>query len=781
MFYAIRTIDGNEVNEIKNDWQEVKPLVFNKNSIYKAFTSYDEATNYLNEVDISKLGYERTSKEANVIYARFLFSRKTSDENGYTVSIYQTKLGQRVTCVGVNLPRLKNITYKFNGKYSTNSKYGNEFKVDTFEAVIEDTREGVIAYLSSGVIKGVGVKKAEAIYEKFGIHTMEVLEKEPERLKYVKGFSTALAKRAAEDLEKNRGAKEITQYLLRFGISQKYAMALYNDKGQNALMYVKNNPYRLCGLFNISFDTADEIASDVGIPKNNEDRLKQAIFHTLLANEINGDTGMEWNAFTKTVFNIIGPEVTKEDLSNVIVDLYDAGALRLIALKRDGKQGKYLFLNAAYEREYNIAKNIIRIKKSLAYITINEIDKKITDIEKVYGIKLDECQKDAIELALSGEPLLVIKGKPGTGKTTVIKMIADLYEKECPNIVFMAPTGRAQRRMTETSGRPAHTIHSKLNIFEDDVQTEEVKLEKSLVVVDELSMLDVHTAKVLFSSIDSGCRVVLVGDPNQLPSVGPGAILRDLINSNAVKIASLTTVHRQKEESKIYTNCEKINAGDISIEDGEDFEFIESASMEDIKNVMAEKYLGYVKEYGLLNCMCLCPFKKYTAGVIDMNNTLQDLTNPKTLGKAEIRAHGEIFREGDPVMHLKNKKEASNGDIGVIKSIDEEERKIIVDINETLLEFDKDSLDRLTRAYASTIHKAQGSEADAVVFCFSTFHKAMHYKNIPYVAISRGKKKVSVIGEKAALNKAIKCERKNTRVTLLEMFLRYEDGQFIEV
>lgn len=788
MYYAVKAVDGKIMDLITEDWEECKRLVLGKNSIYRSFPQHQEALEYIQsttvDIELREIGYAPSDEGAQCIRGYFLFPRFRDEKTGFTCNVYQTKRGQRVTCRGYGLPENKKVLYCFGGHYVVDEKYGFEFEVESFKEVIEDTKEGIISYLGSGVMKGVGEKKAAAIYKEFGPRTMEILEKNPEKLQYVKGFSKKSAQKAMEQLQANKGAMDITRYLLRFGISQKYAMELYRERKGGALGFVQKHPYSLCRFKGISFEEADQVAKDCDIPLNDKERIDYCIFHVLKTNEISGDTGMEWNTFCSKAMQFLGPNVQKEDLSQEIVALKKNGRLTIRRMKNLGISGVYVFSQKAFEREMSIAKDILRIKEDRSCKKIADIDEKILKKEQEYGFSLDKLQREAVKAGLTGEPFMVLTGDPGTGKTTIIRMIADIYGEEGDRVVFLAPTGRAARRMTETSGRPSKTFHSFFHIADEEDERnpeDEISISNALVVADEFSMADVYVSQILFSAIQNGCRVILVGDADQLPSVGPGAVLRDILESGVVKVVRLQKIFRQGENERITENAAKVKSGNGNILEGSDFHIHELANMEDVKNVMAELYMQRVEEFGIGNVICLCPFIKHTAGVKDMNITLQEIVNPPGAEKPQMEIHGETFRLGDLVMHLKNNENVSNGDIGTIVKVDPDEKIITVLINGMEIEYDVLQLKELTLAYATTVHKAQGSETAAVICTFTNFHTNMLYRNLLNVAFSRAKKQVDVVGEMSAIRKAAETETKEKRITLTGYFLKYYGGKFVEI
>lgn len=792
MIYAVKSVENSEVNKIYADWVSCKDLVWGKSAVYKSFpdNEYEAANKFLNSASVAinefGHGYIPSDLKADIVYGRYKFDRCPEQENGFSVRVYEGKNKERVTCRGFMLPDNDRVLYAFSGKYIKDKKYGYQFEVESFDECVADTKDGIVAYLSSGVIKGIGSQKAEAIYEKFGDQTLEVIEKDPDKLLSIKGISKKKLEKIKSSYIENKGARQIVSFLLKYGISPKLSTKLYKVFGSSALEKVKENPYILCQVRGLTFLDADRVAKDLKFDMNSFARTEACMMYVLKKNEydgeIRGSTAMELQHFGNEVYSIIGSDVSKNTINEETCSLIKAHKLRV--RRMEGKQ--YIFSQHAFQREYDIAENIIRIRDEAKKTSIDEVIvlKHLKALEIHYGITLDDIQKTAVVEALLNN-IVVITGSPGTGKTIDTRFINECYKSLFPKNgrIFLAPTGRAARKITEATGEEAYTVHSYLHIYDEDPMPEDkIEISDSLVLIDESSMIDVNVAHALFDAIGNGCTVVIVGDIDQLPSVGPGAVLRDIIESDVIPVIRLQKIYRQDEDAEICINAKKIKEGNTDIREGKDFHFIECSRMEDIKNAMAVQYVKDVDKYGLGNVFCLCPYIEHVAGVNDMNKCLQDLINPLKENEKHVLAGSLDFRIGDIVMHQKRNTElASNGDLGVITDIiwDDEEYAIIVSMNGRELSYDKDNIQYLTLAYAMSIHKSQGSEAKAVVACYSSYHVGMIYMNIPYVAVSRGKKNVSIFGEKATLKEAITNGCGARRITLLGYELAYLGGKFV--
>lgn len=785
MFYAVKAVNDIEYNKIYDTWDECKDVVLGKKCVYRSFPTYEEAELYLINTPVGeKAAFQKfipaDVNDTSIIgkFARTLYCDKS---NGYCCHVYETVKGERVTCRGYHLPDSKKVLYYFTGQFVVDEKYGYEFDVETYREYIPDSKAGIVGFLSSGLFKGLGVKKAEAIYRRFKDDTLNIIENEPKLLSNINGISLRLALSIGSQYQECKKITEVTSFLLEYGMPVKYAAKIYEKYGKSSVDTMTKHPYWISELRGLTFEDADRLAKQLHFPLNHAERISSAIYTVLKRNEVCGDTGMEWAAYGIAVHELLGSNaVTQDEIVNCTIAMVNQSKLTIRRIEFKGEVRRYVFTMDSYEREDRIAKNIMRINSDESVLCIKNAEEKLNQLEKARNIKLDITQRKAVLSGVCGEPFLVITGGPGTGKTSIITMIADLYSQENENIIFLAPTGRAARRISETTKREAFTLHSFLKLFFDSDRAEsDVEIEDALLVVDEFSMADVYISDVLFQAVKKGCRVILLGDSDQLPSVGPGAVLRDIINAGAVKVIRLTKIFRQDNDERIRENANKINKGDTNILPGKDFNIYDTDSLEDIRNIMADLYVKRTAEYGLGNVMCLCPYKDHTAGVKDMNELLQEVLNPYV--DTEIKAHGEKFRPGDIVMHLKNTDSASNGDIGIIKDIDEDAEIIYVNMNDRLQEYASDDFHMLTLAYATTIHKSQGSEADCVIYGFTEFHKAMLYRNLPYVATSRGKRMVDYVGSMNALRIAIQNVKKNERLTLIGRLLAYYAGEYVKV
>ena len=708
-----------------------------------------------------------------------------SKDSGFVIGKYKSKEQGQVVCVGNALPQRKGITYYFLAK-KTYNQYGTRYSVESFQQKIDDTESGIVGFLSCGIFSGIGEKLAQRIYDEFQKETLTILENSPERLTEVKGISKKKSEEIAAVYRRNKTVQDLVVYLASKGFPTKCATDLVREYGEHAASVIKKNPYLLCKIPRITFEMVDSMAKSEGREMDNPMRFRACLHAAFLAEEMEGNTGAELGTLQNRIFSMLcTPQC--HDFPNSNAEWERMLRNKELILKKmeviPGQPKVYAFQNYMVNKEEDVAQEIIRLSGKAT--NIENMKELIKKAEKITGIHLDAFQEAAVFHNLTNS-LSIETGGPGTGKTTIIRFLHIIYGMLYPHNerIYLAPTGRAARRMSESIGEKAYTIHSYLNLGYEDRRADEdaeVEIENALVVIDESSMIGIHLAQKLFHAIKDGCCVVFSGDINQLPSVEAGRVFQDMIDSHLMPVMYLKKVHRQNEGDVIYENAKRINEGNEEVLNGNDFEFHETETPFAMKRTMADLYVERVREYGLGNVMCLCPYKEQIGGVEDMNEELQHRLNPRDTWKTECRVHGTTFRVGDPVMHIvRNTDEASNGDLGVIEDIEFNNGKkpiISVSINDTMVEYCGEKLDWLTLAYAMTVHKSQGSEADAVIFCISDMHKRMLYRSIPYVAVSRGKKRVDGVGKMAALKEAVRNKKSIFRVSLLGYFLKYHGGK----
>lgn len=714
-----------------------------------------------------KLVYPQNARSINpgsYMVAIYRPCDKLLDSAGNTVS--------QIKAVGYCLPTAANLRYNMEGHWSKNAKHGLQFEVDTYEEVIIPTREGVIAYLSSGQIKGIGPKIAERIYDVFGDMTLEVLDKEPDRLLSVSGISQGKLKKICDSYLANRGARDVVAFLAPHGITPNRAVKLFREYGADTMDIVKNHPYRLCEMAGIGFRTADKIAAEMGFDALSTERVDAGMLFTLMEAESRGHLCMEKRAFVKACLKTLDtPQLTEDMVAN--------RAVRMIHNCQLVSYGDMLFRAKTAQAEEHLACAVKRQLKRGKTHNYNDLDQELSQEEAKLRLKLAPEQREAVKMALSSG-LSIVTGGPGTGKTLIQKAILDIYQRNNPGkeICCCAPTGRAARRMEQSTGYPAFTVHKALGIMagDDGEYGAPEMLDADFVLVDEVSMLDIYLAGHLFDALKYGCQVVLIGDADQLPSVGPGAVLKELIASGKIPVARLDRVYRQSAGSRIAANARLIRHGSVGLEYGSDFAFLDSTSITESAQTIAELYLQEIGRYGVDNVALLSPFRQKTeTGVNALNEALRDKVNPPAEGKAEVTKGSRMFRVGDKVMQNRNHEDISNGDIGYIAGIyrSGDECTVRVDFGDgRVADYDASDLDMLDLGYALTIHKSQGSEYKSVIINLQCAHAVMLTRPLIYTAITRGKEKVTIVGERRALCIAIKRTDTDQRGTCLAKRLR---------
>lgn len=700
-------------------------------------------------------------------FERLIYPQNVSsiDAGSFMIAVYRPcenirdSAGNMVTqvkAVGYCLPIADNLRYELQGHWSKNPKHGVQFEVENYDEVITQTKEGIIAYLSSGQIKGIGPKMAEKIYDAFGLTALDVLDKEPERLLAISGISTAKLKKICDSYLANRGARDVVAFLTPHGITPNRAVKLYKEYGDRAMDIVKNHPYQLCEIAGIGFKTADRIAMSMGFDQLSVERVDEGILYALTDAEGKGHLCMEKHAFIKACLKVLDtPQLTEDMVANRAARLVYSG--KLVSY-----QGNVYRSKTAYA-ESNLAELLSRQLRSARSHSYGDLDAALDAEELRMKVKFAPEQREAVKMALT-QGVSVITGGPGTGKSMILRAILDIYRRHNPGkeICLCAPTGRAARRMEQATGLGASTVHKALGLLagEDGDYGEPQALDADIILVDEVSMMDIYLAGRLLEAVKSRAQVVLIGDSDQLPSVGPGAVLSEMIASKRIPVVRLDKVFRQNDGSRIAVNAKLIRHGNLSLEYGNDFWFVDSANLSDSASRIAELYMQEVARYGVDNVAMLSPYRQKTeTGVNALNEMLRELVNPPDEGKPEVVCGKRKFRVGDKVMQVKNFEDVSNGDIGYIRNIFKfgDETTVCVDFGDGRnMEYDSSELDMLDLGYASTIHKAQGAEYQSVIINLQCAHHIMLTRPLIYTAITRGKDRVIIVGERRALCISIK-------------------------
>ena len=697
-----------------------------------------------------------------------------NEENGYSVLRFKTAAGDNYTVVGNIADPQVGSSLKLTGEWVDNAKFGRQFKMLTYETSLPAGLVGIRHYLASGLIKGVGPKTAERIVEAFGDDTFAILDNEPERLSAVKGIGKRTAKGIQEAWSEHRGIRDLIMFLQPHGVSTAYAVRIYKFYGKHALSVVQENPYRLAmDISGIGFVTADTIAQKIGFEVDSPLRAEAGTLYMLTKTSDEGHVYFPFDALvTKTSDNLN----IRADLVENAIEVLEREDRVVIEELSNGQVAVYRTRFHAYESGISTyIKKILGSPKTVLIKNPNEI---VEEVVENLGINLAEEQLEAVHTAVRSK-MMVLTGGPGTGKTTITKAIVQSYKKLKAKILLCAPTGRAAKRMFETIGVEAKTIHRLLEYSprEDGFQRNENNpLACSLIVIDESSMMDTMLMFHLLKAIPLGATVIFVGDVHQLPSVGPGNVLKDVISSGVVDVVELHEVFRQAQESDIITNAHKINAGEVpflesSKERLSDFYFIRQDDPERCAAMIVDLVKNHIPRRFRFDpidqIQVLTPMHKGSAGSGNLNHLLQDALNPQPLC---LKRGDREYRLDDKVMQLRNNydKDVFNGDIGRICVVNTEDKKLTVRFDdEKNVIYDFNELDELVPAYAISIHKSQGSEYQAVVIPVLTQHYVLLQRNLIYTGVTRGKKLVILVGASKALTMAIKNNKMQKRFTYL--------------
>ncbi|ELC8429504.1 ATP-dependent RecD-like DNA helicase [Clostridium perfringens] len=706
-----------------------------------------------------------------------------SSDTGYTVIKFREN-NIIHTAVGV-LPHVKEgQNLKITGSWVNHSQFGKQFKVEECEEILPTSKDGIEKYLSSGIIQGIGPVTAKKIVNKFGEDTLNILDNNIERLKEIEGIGKKKLETIIESYREQRELKNITIFLQTHGLSVNQCLKIYKKYGASSVDTVKNNPYILCDeISGIGFKTSDKIARSLGIEIDSPFRIQSGIRYVINEFCANGHTFMPKDELIKEASNVltVSGDIIEENIKNAALD-------RKIKLEKvNAKEGVFTIPN--YYCELGITNRILTLAISNFQDISVDVDHLILQFEKKNNITFAESQKDAIISAFQNG-IEIITGGPGTGKTTIIKCIIEIFETCGLKVLLGAPTGRAAKRMSESTGKEATTIHRMLDmgVFEKEesvfvTNAEEHSLEADVVIIDEASMIDITLMNALLKSIKVGTRLIIVGDVDQLPSVGAGNVLNDFIESGFTKVVRLKEIFRQGKESMIVVNAHKINKGEMPKlnEKGTDFFFIRNDIQEGILNTIIDLINTRLPKFNsnwdkLKSIQVLVPMKKGVLGVTNLNERIQNVLNPKAPYKKEKEFRSMVFREGDKVMQIKNNYSLKwtriagkgeheglgvfNGDMGFIESIDLEGKKLsIIFDDERRVIYDFMYLDELDLAYAITIHKSQGSEFPVVIIPAYMGAPLLMNRNLLYTGITRAKEMVVVVG----IPKALKYMVDNTR------------------
>ena len=719
--------------------------------------------------------------------------------NSYTVGIFETEEDQ-ITVVGY-LPFIsKGDTLKLLGKFVEHKDYGEQFKIETFEKLMPQTLGALENYLANGNIKGVGPATASKIIQLFGEETIHVLKYEPIKLAQIRGISKEKALEISESFVENWEVWQIVGFLERFGIGAENAKKVYDLLGVNAISEIEANPYILIDISRgVDFKQIDNMAIKLGIERENQKRIKSGIKYALIRITYNGHSCTLETNLIEYVKQLLG--VSQDSIEEGIINLKAND--EIVVEDRDGEHWVYLY--TFYNAEKQIAERITKLNNAKNVKKISNIEKELKIVEKETDMFLSEKQKQAIR-EINDNNVTIITGGPGTGKTTIIKTILEIYKRKKYKTILCAPTGRAAKRMTETTGEEASTLHRLLEIgkvdeeslFKKDNEYKGAPIDADIIIVDEVSMVDMFVMSYLLDCIYLGTKLILVGDCDQLPSVGPGSVLKDLISSEKIVTVHLDKIFRQAAKSKIIVNAHRVNNGKPFIEKDspeleedskEDFFFIKENNQEKILEQVLSLCNGRLRKFGdydfFENIQVLTPTKKGMLGTKELNKALQNELNPYRENEPEKSSMGAVFRIGDRVMQIKNNYDMYwerriddsievgngifNGEIGTITNINEKEKNIRIKFDDDkVCWYEFNELEQIEHSYCITIHKAQGSEFDVVIMIIPQTAPMLLTRNLLYTGLTRAKKLLIVIGNAQILDYMLKNTDSKKRNTGLE-------------
>ena len=720
-----------------------------------------------------------------------------NEENGYTVFHLENDDGE-VTCVGNFNFINEGEMLELNGEYMNHSVYGTQLKVSSHIVKEPEDLVSIERYLGSGAVRGVGAALAGRIVKKFKEDTFRIIEEEPERLAEVKGISERKAREIAEQVEEKKDMRKAMIYLQKYGISTRLAAKIYQHYGMRVYKVLEENPYQLAdNIDGVGFKTADEIASRIGIHTDSDYRIKSGLFYTLQQAVGEGHVYLPQDVLVRRAGELLGVEI--QDIDKYVMDL----CIEKKTVMKECEDGIRIYPSHYYYLELNTAKMLHDLNIDCE-VPEDLMERRLRKVEETERIELDVMQHKAVIESIK-HGLLVLTGGPGTGKTTTINTMIRFFESEGMSLLLAAPTGRAAKRMTEATGYEAQTIHRLLEVNVNPEETDSVggfmrnrqnPLEADVIIIDEMSMVDLTLMHALLSAVVPGTRLVLVGDVDQLPSVGPGSVLKDTIMSRCFPVVTLTRIFRQAGESDIVVNAHKINAGEPVVLDNKsrDFFFLRRQDADTIIGVtimLIQKKLPRYVGAQPSEIQVMTPTRKGLLGVERLNTILQRYLNPEDPKKAEKEINGRLFREGDKVMQIKNNYQLEwevatkfgltvdkgvgvfNGDMGVITEINQYTETIEVEFDEARkVKYGYDTAEELELAYAITVHKSQGSEYPAVIIPLLQGPRLLYNRNLLYTAVTRAKKCLTIVGSDTVFQEMIQNKNEQERYTSLAERIR---------